>query len=92
MELNIIFIFILNITMDKFNNLIIEDIPKKLIKKCEHNKYKTRCIKCGGGSICEHDKRKDCCKLCGGDFICIHNKYKSICKECKGRQIDLNLL
>ena len=33
-------------------------------KKCEHNREKTRCKNCGGGSICEHDIIKITCMNC----------------------------
>ena len=59
-------------------------MPKQ---KCEHGKLKTRCFKCGGGSICEHRKRKEYCKECGGSSICEHGKQKQICKNCYGKQI-----
>ena len=41
-------------------------------KKCVHNKRKTRCNDCGGGSICIHNKRKSECRECGGSAFCIH--------------------
>lgn len=55
--------------------------------KCPHNKLKTKCIECGGGSICEHKKQKIYCKDCGGKAICEHNRVKYSCKECKGSAI-----
>lgn len=37
---------------------------------CEHNKLKTRCIDCNGGSLCqEHGKRKDECKICSDNSV-----------------------
>ena len=54
------------------------------IRWCEHNKIKSRCKECEGGSICEHNKIKSQCKECGGSQICEHNKQKSKCKECGG--------
>jgi len=59
--------------------------------KCEHNRRKSHCKECGGGSqICEHNKRKSQCKECGGSGICVHNKQKSRCKECGGSQICIH--
>ena len=55
--------------------------------KCEHNKRKSRCKECGGGSICQHNRQKTQCKECGGSSICEHNRYKSTCKECGGSGI-----
>jgi hypothetical protein len=55
--------------------------------KCEHNREKSRCKECKGGSICEHNKIKSTCKECKGGSICEHNKIKSKCKECKGGSI-----
>ena len=54
---------------------------------CKHNKRKTLCKECGGGSICEHNKRKTRCKECGGGSICEHNKHRDVCKECGGGSI-----
>jgi hypothetical protein len=54
---------------------------------CNHNRRKSQCKECGGGSICKHDKRKTRCKECGGSQICKHNKEKSECKECGGSAI-----
>jgi len=56
-------------------------------KNCEHNKRRTRCRDCHGGSFCEHNKRRYRCKKCGGSSICEHNKERSKCKECGGREI-----
>ena len=58
-----------------------------VVSKCEHNREKSRCTKCGGSQICEHGKRKDRCRECGGSQICKHNKWKQICKDCGGSQI-----
>ena len=55
--------------------------------KCPHNRYKTNCIDCGGGSICQHKKQKIYCKDCGGNAICEHNRVKYSCKDCKGSSI-----
>lgn len=55
--------------------------------KCPHNKFKAKCIDCGGGSVCQHKKQKIYCKDCGGKAICEHNKVKYSCKECKGTAI-----
>jgi len=55
--------------------------------KCPHDKFKSKCIECGGGSICQHKKQKIYCKDCGGKAICEHNKVKYSCKECKGSAI-----
>ena len=54
---------------------------------CEHNKIRSICKKCGGGSMCEHNKRRFVCKECGGNGICEHNKVRSICKACGGSDI-----
>jgi hypothetical protein len=55
--------------------------------KCEHNRQKTKCKECGGGSICEHNRIRSSCKECGGGSICEHNRQKSQCKECGGSGI-----
>ena len=58
-----------------------------LKSKCEHNKQKTKCSKCGGGHICEHNRTRSSCKECGGGSICEHNKYKYTCTKCGGKGI-----
>ena len=55
--------------------------------KCEHDRVKSRCKECGGGSICEHGREKYICKDCGGSGICEHGRQKSTCKECGGASI-----
>jgi hypothetical protein len=55
--------------------------------KCEHNRYKSQCIDCEGGSICVHKKRKSICKDCDGSSICEHKIQKFICYECNGASI-----
>jgi hypothetical protein len=57
------------------------------LKKCEHNKIKSTCRDCEGGSICKHNKIKSICRECGGRQICEHNKQRSQCKECRGASI-----
>jgi len=54
----------------------METENKYIRPKCPHNKFKSKCIDCGGGSICEHKKRKIYCKECGGTAICEHNRIK----------------
>ena len=39
-------------------------------QKCEHDKRKSLCKECGGGSLCKHDKEKSHCKECGGSTFC----------------------
>ncbi len=64
------------------------ETKKKYVKpKCPHNKYKAKCVDCGGGSICEHKKVKNYCKECKGSSICEHNRIKYSCKDCKGSAI-----
>jgi len=45
-------------------------------QKCVHDKRKSTCRECGGGSICEHDKIRTLCKECGGGSICEHGSEK----------------
>lgn len=35
-------------------------------QKCIHDRQRSRCKDCGGGSICMHDKERPRCKDCGG--------------------------
>ena len=55
--------------------------------KCPHDKIKSQCRDCGGGSICPHDKRKSTCRDCAGGSICPHDKIKSECRDCGGGSI-----
>ena len=55
--------------------------------KCVHDRGKSLCRECGGGSICVHDRQKSHCKECNGSSFCIHDKRKSTCKECGGSSI-----
>ncbi len=52
--------------------------------RCIHNKRKTLCLLCCGGSICEHKIQRYWCRLCGGGARCSHGKQKSRCKVCGG--------
>jgi hypothetical protein len=60
---------------------------KRAIAKCTHNRQKSKCKQCGGGSICEHHHQRSKRKQCGGSSICEHNRRRSRCKECGGSSI-----
>jgi len=60
---------------------------EKIKSMCIHNKTKTRCRQCGGGTYCEHDKRRSNCDKCGGGSICEHNNIRTRCIECEGGSI-----
>src|SRR5579863_9652235 len=49
-------------------------------KKCEHNRPRYRCKKCGTG-LCEHGKYKYYSKQCGTGH-CKHRRQKGKCKQC----------
>ena len=52
--------------------------------RCEHDRVRSVCKECGGGSICEHGRVRSQCKECkGGASICAHSMRKSACKECR---------
>lgn len=84
-----------NMTLDKFKKKRDDNYMKRCIEcniknvenqkknNCEHNKKRSRCKECGGGSICEHDRIRSRCKECGGSEICIHDRIRSRCKKCK---------
>ena len=55
--------------------------------KCEHQRERSKCKECGGGSICEHQRIRSQCKECGGGSICEHQRQRSQCKECGGSEI-----
>lgn len=54
---------------------------------CKHNRRKSMCTECKGGSICKHGKQRHWCPDCGGKARCEHGKQKSRCKECGGKGI-----
>lgn len=56
-------------------------------KKCPHNKRKSICKQCGGGSLCSHNRIRTTCKQCGGGSLCIHNRIRSKCVDCGGGNI-----
>ena len=43
---------------------------KRILKRCEHQRQKSRCKDCGGSGICEHQRQRSSCKDCGGGIIC----------------------
>jgi len=46
---------------------------------CEHNRQKSRCMDCSGGSgLCEHKRQKSQCRDCGGSGLCEHKRQKSL--------------
>ena len=49
----------------------------QMSRKCEHNRVRSTCKECGGGSICEHDRIRYECPDCQGPVI-----SKRICKIC----------
>ena len=76
----------------KHEQRFIDELKPKLNKYnsyhiCAHNRQRSRCKECGGGSICEHNNRRSRCKECGGGHICEHNRNRSECKECGGGHI-----
>tara|TARA_R110000822_G_scaffold186035_3_gene325158 strand:+ start:78 stop:881 length:804 start_codon:yes stop_codon:yes gene_type:complete len=54
----------------------------KPVKKCIHNRLKSLCVDCKGGSICIHGKIKSACRYCDGSSFCIHNINKKYCRTC----------
>ena len=40
--------------------------PKRVVKKCEHNRQKSQCKDCRGSGICEHNRQRRLCAECGG--------------------------
>jgi hypothetical protein len=58
--------------------------------RCPHNRRKTLCIECKGGSICKHGKQKSWCKVCGGNALCVHGKQKSRCALCGGKGLCMH--
>ena len=60
---------------------------KKPRSLCPHQRQRSQCKECGGGSICPHQRRRRQCKECGGASICQHQRRRSECKECGGASI-----
>ena len=58
-----------------------------VLKICVHNRERSKCKDCNGGSICEHNRIRSKCKDCNGGSICKHNRIRSACKECNGGSI-----
>ena len=58
--------------------------------RCPHNRRKTLCHECKGGSICKHGKQKSWCKVCGGNALCVHGKQKSRCAPCGGKGLCMH--
>ena len=56
----------------------------KGMTECEHERTRSRCTQCGGGSICRHGRTRSECKECGGASICLHGRQRYRCKECGG--------
>ena len=57
--------------------------------RCKHQKRRTLCVECGGGSLCKHRKPRSDCVECGGGFLCKHRKPRSLCLECGGGAYSL---
>jgi len=51
---------------------------------CEHNRRRSICKECNGGSVCSHGKQRIWCGDCGGKARCDHGKQRSKCLECGG--------
>lgn len=64
--------------------------PKKIKKRCPHEKIKYQCKMCKGSQICKHIKRRSLCKICGGSSLCKSkwceikgiSKYNGYCLTC----------
>merc|ERR1719253_2530135 len=60
---------------------------KKEGKRCQHNRIRSQCKDCGGGSICQHKRIRSQYKECKGGSICTHGQQRSKCKDCGGGSI-----
>ena len=62
--------------------------PKRVGKintRCIHDRVKSICKECGGGSLCKHDRVRSKCIECGsGKAFCKHGRPKARCRECHG--------
>jgi hypothetical protein len=54
--------------------------------RCEHDRKKTRCRECKGGSFCSHDVIRGTCSLCSPDKV--FERYQ---KQAKERQLSFTL-
>ena len=57
-------------------------VPKKESAECPHQRRRSTCKECGGGSICPHQRERSLCKERGGSSICPLQRIRSTCKEC----------
>jgi hypothetical protein len=55
--------------------------------KCQHDKERTRCRDCGGGSICDHDRVRQTCSVCSPEKVYDAYKYKAL----KQRHLSFSL-
>ena len=55
--------------------------------KCEHDKEKSRCRDCGGGSYCEHERIRGNCSVCQPEKVYAAYKYKAL----KQRHLSFSL-
>lgn len=51
--------------------------------KCEHNKFKYRCVVCSPWNYCVHQKRREQCPRCKGSQVCLHGRQNHTCRVCK---------
>jgi hypothetical protein len=58
------------------------------MSKCEHDREKSVCKECGGGSICEHQIVRSTCSICSPDSVFQMYKYKA---EKRGLRFELTL-
>lgn len=45
-----------------------------MANKCEHDRMRSRCKECGGGSICDHGRVRGSCSLCAPEQV--FNMYR----------------
>ena len=76
-----------NTSGEASTEMLDHSAPKKrrtTEKLCEHQRRRSQCKDCGGGSICEHKHVRSICKDCSGGSICEHKRVRSTCQDCGG--------
>ena len=63
-------------------------VGKANMAKCEHDRERSRCRECGGGSFCDHDIIRGTCSYCETDQV--FKRYEKQARE-RGLRFDLTL-
>ena len=59
-----------------------------MTNKCEHERIRSRCKECGGGSICDHGRVRGSCSLCAPEQV--FNMYRRKARK-RGLSFELTV-